>query len=227
MYAKPPRKRRPPLEAGAKFGMLTAIRYIDHQNKHQRWLWVCDCGNEKVAQYGNVYNGVTRSCGCWQRKRTREAKTTHGLTNTVEYTIWCSMKDRCFNPKSVGFHNYGGRGITIDHRWLEPEMGFLNFLEDMGARPSDDLSLERKDNDGPYSKANCKWATELDQACNKRNTVKLTLDGVTKPLTVWARELGVPYSRLRSRLVYGWDDKSILTIPYDLQRTARPTYTNR
>ena len=75
------------------------------------------------------------------------------------------MKQRCTNPKNKGYKNYGGRGIYVCDRWMK---SFPAFLMDMGKRPSPNLSIERKDNDGPYAKWNCKWATYEEQSLNKR-----------------------------------------------------------
>ena len=77
------------------------------------------------------------------------------------YLAWRNMKDRCNNPGYSGYQRYGGRGITYDPRWEF----FQNFLLDMGGKPEtvDGLSLDRKDNDGNYTKDNCRWATVKQQ----------------------------------------------------------------
>ncbi len=119
-----------------------------------------------------------------------QRNTTHGRSYTPEYSIWFGMFRRCYDPRNKAFPNYGGRGIYVSDAWSD----FATFFADMGPRPSKRHSIERKDNDGPYSKGNCKWATPTEQAANKRP--RRPID----PRFVWPNSLkthcprGHPYS---------------------------------
>jgi len=119
------------------------------------------------------------------------------------------MIGRCHCPTNRRYTDYGGRGIIVCERWRE---SLANFIADMGRRPTPDHQIERKDNDGPYCKDNCVWATRTEQGRNKRNNVMLTFRGRTQPMSAWAEELGIDYSKLRRRIrVHGWSAERALT----------------
>lgn len=120
------------------------------------------------------------------------------------------MKTRCYNKNELNYKNYGGRGITICPRWLD---AFENFYADMGPKPSPEHSIERINNDEPYSPENCKWATPTEQAQNKRNTILITANGFTRPVKEWEKITGIPSSTLKARLKYGLSHQDCVTRP--------------
>lgn len=115
---------------------------------------------------------------------------------------WRAMIARCYNPKNIGFPDYGGRGITVCEEWME---SFERYVEDMGPKPGPGYSIDRIDNSKGYSKENCRWATLVEQANNKRNNRILSLDGVSMSLADWARHSGVDCEAISFRLKLGWD----------------------
>lgn len=94
---------------------------------------------------------------------------------TSEYYSWTGLKQRCFNPRNKDYHNYGGRGITVCQRWKD---SFEDFIADMGPRPTPNHSIDRINNDGPYSPENCRWASLSVQNQN-RHHAKLGLKECT------------------------------------------------
>jgi hypothetical protein len=144
-------------------------------------------------------------------------KTTHGMTGTAEHNIWHKMKSRCFNVKDKQFSFYGGRGIKPCERWMK----FENFLADMGPRPSAQHSIDRKDNDGPYSPENCRWATPQEQNRNNRNNNLLTWRGETLSIVEWSERTGLPATALYKRFQMGWDVERMLTAPRRSQSAPR------
>jgi len=111
-------------------------------------------------------------------------------------SAWSMTRQRCYNPKTKDYPHYGGRGIRICDRWLE---SFDNLLSDMGVRPQGH-TLERKDNDGPYSPSNCVWATRSQQSKNTRKVTRITYKGETLTASEWASRLGIKSRTLRRRL---------------------------
>lgn len=192
--------------AGKRFGRLVATTFagrtrLSNGALHYHWKCVCDCGNETVVTTTNLKTGHTQSCGCLHKERaakvTGDRSRTHGKTHTRAHRIWAMMKDRCNNPKSTSYPNYGARGIKVCDRWAN---SFELFHQDMGDPPSMNHTLDRIDNDGNYEPSNCKWSTSAEQASNTRFNRNITFQGETRTLSEWARRLGISHSALASRL---------------------------
>lgn len=164
-------KRRLKDLTGKRFDRLFVLsRGSDDRNRLLKWICRCDCGTEKEVYGCALTRGLTRSCGCLT-KELPNSNLQHGRTGTAEHRAWVNMRRRCHDPKCPEFIYYGKRGITVCERWRD---SFINFLEDMGPKPTPAHSIERLDNDLGYFPSNCKWATKNEQALNRRpkGTVK-------------------------------------------------------
>jgi hypothetical protein len=144
------------------------------------------------------------------RPRSKFAAHRHPL-----YRAWESMLRRCRSKGIDSYRYYGARGITVCDRWMK----FENFLADMGERPAG-MSLERKDNNGPYSPENCVWATPKQQSANTRNVRLITFNGETHPISEWARRIGISHTSLMHRLKT-WPLEEALTQPADEHRVRK------
>jgi hypothetical protein len=206
------------------FGRLTTIgpvfRLPSGNRGHKKSYQVCrcSCGETIIVRCCNADNGNTKSCGCKRSDRAIENgknSKTHGLRGTIEYGHWQALVNRCGNPNAENYKDYGGRGIRVCTRWREPNgQGFINFLTDMGERPASGLSIDRHPNpDGNYEPTNCRWATDKEQARNKRNNVNITHNGKTQCLAAWEEELGLSRGLLADRMRAGWSAEKALTTP--------------
>lgn len=141
----------------------------------------------------------------WKKKNAARLnrETMAWLKANREYRVWFNMVARCTKPTWCAYEHYGGRGITVCKRWLGKH-GYHNFLADMGKRPSDRHTLERKNNMWGYSPSNCMWATRHQQMRNTRRTVMLTHDGRTMCMKDWAIHLGINPGTMRKRIKAGW-----------------------
>lgn len=198
---------------GMKFGRWVVLADLGRVSGRLRARCRCECGKVTDVLLWSLWDGSSRSCGCLMRDLLKRRLTTHGENGlrTPEYTCWAQAKSRCNNPNNPAYRNYGGRGIRMSDEWSD---SFPAFLEDMGRRPSAAHTIGRINNDLGYCKENCRWETRQEQAYNKRTTRLVSFNGSTKPLKHWARDLGVNYAALCSRVYnLGWSIEEALTTP--------------
>jgi len=173
---------------GIRFGRLVALDLLK-VNKEYWWRCICDCGNYNNILGFRLRYGKTRSCGCIVKSRS-------GLSTSPTYRSWQAMIQRCYDPNVAHYKRYGALGITTCDRWKN---SFDSFLADMGERPVG-MTLDRIDSNGNYSKENCRWATPSQQSNNRKKNNILTFDGISKSLTLWAKEKNMIPATLRKRI---------------------------
>jgi len=153
---------------GLKKSKLTVIDFF-REIKYGKTTIVlncqCDCGKPTKKTLSDFRKQDNVSCGCLKGQH----NFIDGRKKMIEYKSYRKMLDRCFNPNDKDFKHYGGRGITVCDRWKND---FANFIADMGAKPTNKHSIDRKNNDGNYEPGNCKWSTMKEQNNNKRNNIK-------------------------------------------------------
>lgn len=165
---------------------------------------LCACGREKhkasarCLHCWNVRGGGLCRKGSWQR---------------LVVNRWRMMMRRCYNPEQRGYERYGGRGIVVCERWHDVSA----FVFDMGPPPPG-CTLDRKDNDGPYSPENCRWATPVEQGNNTSRNRRLTIGGFTGTLTEHARRAGIDPWVFRDRIERGWTAEEAAREPVANQR---------
>ena len=169
------RLRVPAVESvGKRYGRLMVLGVLNIGRGKMAADAVCDCGQRRLFTLAKLRRGSTKSCGCLRIEEAGKMARTHGLSGTVEYNVWCAMRNRCESPGDTQYKDYGGRGIVACERWKH----FENFISDMGKRPTSRHTLERLDNDKGYSPDNCIWETRKNQCRNKRDNLHLSVDGV-------------------------------------------------
>lgn len=155
---------------GLKYGRLLVISETYGKSKGKIYYkCLCDCGVYKDVSSSNLSSGEVLSCGCLKKESWKSVITKHNLRRSPIYAVYHRMKGRCLNEKHPRYSYYGGRGIGICQRWLEPEgVGFLNFVEDMSPSYQEGFELDRTDNMGDYSPDNCRWVSNSINQANKR-----------------------------------------------------------
>jgi len=202
---------------GKKFGKLFVTNENGRIGSLLAFECQCECGNTVIVRGPSLRSGNTTSCGCTHKEMVGMLNKKHGQAKSEEYSVWQNMISRCTNIKVGSYSRYGERGITVSDEWRN----FENFYADMGKRPKG-KTLDRIDNNGPYSKENCRWATVAEQNRNTRRTKLIEFNGKTQCLKDWANEVGMAYNTLRKRFVlYNWPFEKAITTPPKQHSLAR------
>lgn len=184
------------INKGDKFGDWTVLKEAKHQTG-RAFLCRNSTGIERVVLVKNLVSGASNG---FFASGKRSGSYLHGKAHTREWLIWQNMRKRCDIPKAYAYKDYGGRGISYDPWWHS----FECFWEDMKDGYSPELTLDRIDVNGNYSKENCRWATRTEQARNTRVNIKVRIAGKERSLFELAEETGIKYTTLYNRIfTYG------------------------
>lgn len=193
---------------GCVFSRLTVIRfagtrlYGKDKKKSRTWECKCVCGNYTITSSGALVRGSTKSCGCLSREIAASGRRTHGLSKSPLSYRWNDMKARCYNPKSVGYKDYGGRGITVCDEWKNDFKAFYDWAHatypDIEEMISAGFQLDRINVNGNYEPENCRFVTRKENIRNQRQTNFLVFKDGAIPLAQFIEDL----SKLMPDLTY-------------------------
>lgn len=187
---------------GNVYNGWTAVEFSHKEEKTGATFWVyrCICGEERPVNASKVHGSQSMNCGCGRKQTLSGIFSTHKMCDHPMYATWYGMKTRCTNPNQKHWDIYGGRGIRYCERWES----FESFLEDMQSSWAPGLTLERVDGDGNYEPGNCKWATQKEQANNRKSNVKIICpDGEARTITMAAEKYGIAAGTLAARIRRG------------------------
>ncbi len=203
--------------AGQRFGALVVVKHAGRVRHTAAWLCRCDCGQEVVKAGDRLRQGRVRTCGFNGHRWWQHKPRTFAQLHALEHSSWDNMRRRCLDKKSEHYKNYGARGITVWSGWDS----FEQFFKDMGKRPSRKHSIERINNEGNYEPSNCRWATNVEQARNRRDTIYVEYQGKRMLLIDVVASLGLSRAVVAGRLKMGWSLENALTLPVRPKKPKR------
>jgi hypothetical protein len=200
---------------GKKINRWTVIeRSGAYNDGDAKWLCKCECGSIREVSGKGLRKGSSKSCGCYKREvNEKQGKIlgafgkVHGMEGTRLYRIWHGMKNRCNNVKVQDFASYGGRGITYCAEWGK----FIPFMEWALANGyEEELQIDRIDSNGNYEPSNCRWVTPKDNCNNRRNNIRITINGTTQTQAEWAEQYGMSSETIYQRRKRGWTGEKLI-----------------
>lgn len=194
--------KRKPVPIGKKFGKLTIIENYTDEKGQTKVKCKCDCGKYKIVLLYELKNNHIKSCGCLRTK--------HGKSNKKNrlYKIWGIIRDRCFCKTYLRYKDYGGRGITICEEWKNDFLVFEKWALANGY--SDNLSIDRINNDGNYCPENCRWATAKEQANNRRNSKFIYYNNEKLTISQFANKYNINRNILNQKINKGFKIQEII-----------------
>lgn len=197
---------------GATYGKLSVIKLLERQKKPEYprsrsvWLCQCACGEFVSATQAILSTGDKQSCGCTSRARRV------GTDSKYLYSTWNGIRNRCTNPNTNNYKNYGAVGVHFHQPWSEDFQSFKEYvLSTLGHRPSNKHSIDRIDNECGYVPGNVRWATRVVQNNNTSRNIVITHNGVSRSLSEWCQLLGIRYGKAYERIVkLGWSQHKAL-----------------
>jgi len=202
---------------GQRFGRLTVIGEAESTKHGQaRWLCRCDCGTESVVRADSLKSGSIKSCGCYNTEMcisVGHKNRKHGMGRTRLYNIWSSMKARCYNANSKPYKYYGARGIAVCGEWRNNFIAFRDWAIANGY--ADNLTLDRRDNNGHYTPENCRWIALREQFVNRRSNRYITYGGKRMTISQWSKEIGCSRNAIAKRLSRGWTAEQAIKVPFE------------
>lgn len=199
-------------------------------SRNRKTIWHCkctECGKERDVFADSLLGGRTKGCTCHRATLLKKVATTHGMSKTRFYRIWYKTRRKCLDPKDSCYYKYGGRGITICDRWKDSFENFrddmyesyLKHVEEFGEK---ETSINRIDNDGNYCPENCEWATNKEQANNKRSSHFIIIGEERHTLSEWCEILNVSKTTVYYRINnLGMSAVEALTVPINEKYSHR------
>lgn len=207
------------IHIGDKFSRWTVIWKLPSVDGQAAIECRCECGTVKQVRAHALRSGRSASCGCLRKEIVAANNFKHGGRDSLLYRVWANMIQRCENPRTEEFKNYGGRGIKVCDAWHD----YAQFLSDMGATYQQGLEIDRKNNDGDYEPSNCRWVTRKVNGRNQRRSIRVERNGSMVSL----RDLADLYS-IRSNTAYsryklkGWTLRQSLGIDAPPPKGCKP-----
>jgi len=196
---------------GKHFGYLTVIGHAFTKNQANYWTCKCKCGNEINVRTVDLNNGHTKSCGCYKIEKFHNLITKHNMSKTRLYACYKSMLARCYLKSYHAYHRYGGRGIKVCEEWNGHFDNFANWAITHGY--SDNLTLDRINNDQNYCPENCTWVSKEAQSSKTSRLKHVMYMGKEYTISELSQMSGLKKSTIGFRIRNHWDESLLLSKP--------------